>query len=223
MTEISAKRSAIEAALPNVATVLCALIAGYADPTPHEWQPTPDSVDFPTRIENGRWLRHRDRGIDHLDNWYSVVSSANLDDGVRRWLIGWKPNPYPGWFGAGVTTEKDNAMQRGTSYSQMSSGDASWILRGDGYCQYHAGRFISDSQDTSERLQIDDWPSAKDNLAGQTLIEFVADPKTLQVVAKLADRSVVLITAATADQFYSLRPCVVVGGRIDAVIMSSDQ
>jgi hypothetical protein len=53
-------------------------------------------------------------------------------------------------------------------------------------------------------------------------VDFVADPSTRQIFVLSADgrSSFVLFTAETDDEFWSLRPCVSVAGRVDVCVLS---
>jgi hypothetical protein len=242
-----AKQSAIEGALPTVATVLCRLIFEYENIDPYMWQ----SDDPPLIIGNHwgaelipRWvidlhsnmqrLVHLDTGEDEDENpWYTFVSTVDLRRGARHWIVGFTKDASEsnGWLGAGVTTSSTSYVNFENPDCFGISRDNSWIVRLDSdksrpidIC--HAGR-SKESDDAPNDGTCTHVTSEVRLTAGcpdDSWIEFVADRSMLCITARFFsdqdNHPFVVVVAGTPEEFDLLRPCVVLAGRVAATIVS---
>jgi hypothetical protein len=236
----SANQAAVEAALPAVASVLCSLIVDYL-PQRHVW-----NLHRPIRVvgrsdpyaanrlrtacgianKNGQTnIVHRD-----TDNFrfpaYKLVSNGDMRSAAWHWKVGIdRRSEYGCYFGAGVTTSSDNTVFQMDELQPLSTKN-DWSVMYTSRAVYHDKRSCAVQPVSIEYFRTSFQSDVSEMYGYDDYAEFVADKASLRILVRIdddgADRCFVLMTAKTLDEFYSLRPCVFVGGMVNASVVYAD-
>jgi hypothetical protein len=206
------------------------MICGYAYRQKHEWKPIDEADRMPTTATKTQ-LRHYDTGF--MENlFHTFVSTANLRDGLLSWTVGWKGidevGTTSGWIGCGITTNSSASINL---YDASAAGIAtknSWNIyaRAGSWMSVkicHAGGSIEVTPSTDFPVSTANRTLEDDGFKAEHYMEFAADPETMRIIARSSTDKygVVLHTAATKNEFESLRPCVSVAGRLEACLLSN--
>ncbi len=219
--------------------VLLAIICQYAAPQVYEWMNCTSRFCSPTPIDSiAQYLNLSSECIVRLNGypatsedrifytWYTFVTDCPIRFGARSWTIAFSRRPGEGEIGAGVTTSWRNFTN---SCGEISvdcgiSRHDSWIVRENETTVSHRGEYYGNFPITEnyfcEKMMGERLPHLPDSY-----IEFVADRDTLRILGRMTGerKCFVLMTAKSVEQFDLLRPCVVLAGRVEAVILSGKE
>jgi hypothetical protein len=186
--------SAIEDAVPTMASVVCRLIGRYAFETPYIW--SINGLDASAwRIDGGSAKFTGSVGYGY--GWHKIVSTACISEGPPTWTIDATISVYNVFIGVAT-----NAENLSFAESRICCSD-SWTVFGD-TTKIHKFDGYQPAGTTAVRFSSDHMS-----------IRFRVDPSAKRITALFNDADsteLVLMTAATDDVFWSLRPAVIIAG-----------
>jgi hypothetical protein len=229
-------RRQINDALPSVATVVCAIIYDYIFPEPHSWTANPARIvgtasatmDMPAVVQRTpTYDKIIQTDATERQPWFSFVSTVDLRSGARQWSVRFIDNTGDNTGGSaiGVTTKTDNFVDPRTSIDDAWTD--SWLIQPILYHFIYHGRSIVDTDYAEYSGPAIRWSDAAD-LPGTAAADFYADPATMRIICRIpasswtAGRAIVLMTASSMSEFWSLRPVVSLVRKITVVVRSSD-
>jgi hypothetical protein len=199
--------SSIETAIPVMPYVLSRIIGQYADEKNHTWTTSNPFWQIETKQAETR-IQYVGKPVGTgLPTWHRFASTTTIRNGALNWTVNAR---LDGYVGVGVTTASECYVEDG---GFIASSLNTWIIR------ISSSNFVVyNGRQTTVNQAIDRFV--------QSPIHFAADPKTMQISARFLDfwmtgyKDVVLMTAKDADEFYAIRPYIVIGDVHGAMLLS---
>jgi hypothetical protein len=242
--EFGSIRKAVSTAVNILPYEICGLISSYSARGPHTFNGRFDiqfpncrvSMDIQTAVAVDVADEYRITTVDYSwPGWHTFVSEQTLaaTDGSCSWSVEWQENKKEsteigkvGWIGVGITFCMQNKYLNELSYSGMADA-TDWILSNGNTTSDMFVRHVAN--DVANRTEI---PNSDESINQINKIWFLADPRSGTVSARWrrpASKSAVVDAKWFVPQtdgekqpaFDHLRPCVVLSGRITAVVRSA--